>query len=159
MELKHYTLQTKLTDYFPIPRSLLSLELNSTALLLYGVLLDRATLSRKNDYTDASGWVYVVYTQEELAGLLCISTRMIKRYLQQLEKLGLLRRYRSSRKYANQYFLCLPSDSVMGTGTGQECPPDGTDPARYRGHQVPGNNRKKQPDMINTYQHDEEESL
>lgn len=159
MELKHYTLRTQLTDYYPIPRSLLSRGLNSTALLLYGVLLDRATLSRKNDYTDASGWVYVVYPQEELAQLLCVSTRMIKRYLQQLEALGLLRRYRRSRKCANQYFLCLPADSVMGTGTGQECPTEGTNPALHRGHQVPGNNRKKQPDMINTYQHDEKESL
>lgn len=60
MDLCRYTKQTELTNYIPIPRSILTLELPSTAILLYGILLDRATLSRKNDYCDTSGWVYSV---------------------------------------------------------------------------------------------------
>lgn len=49
-ELESTTLQPfyqhiKLTDYFPLPRGVLELNLPSTALLVYSVLLDRATLS------------------------------------------------------------------------------------------------------------------
>lgn len=159
MKLSRYTTQTLLTDYFPIPRGILQAGLPSTAVILYGILLDRASLSRKNDYADAAGWVYVVYTQEELAHDLSISTRMVKRYLQELEALGLLRRFRKSRKNANQYFLCVPAESVTGTGRGHPCPSEGTFCASGRGSKVPGNNRKEQPDINNTYQHSEEESL
>jgi len=81
MECRRLTTQTKMTNYMPIPRSVLQLNLSSTAVLLYGMLLDRATLSQKNNYADASGWVYVVYTQEEMAHDLSVSTRMTKRYL------------------------------------------------------------------------------
>lgn len=49
-----------MTNYYPLPRSLLKLELPSTALLLYSILLDRATLSQKNGFTDPGGWVFVV---------------------------------------------------------------------------------------------------
>ena len=37
---------TVLTNYYPLPRALLKLDLPSTALLLYSILLDRATLSQ-----------------------------------------------------------------------------------------------------------------
>ena len=159
MERKRLTIHTKLTNYMPIPRSVLSLNLPSTAVILYGMLLDRATLSQKNEYADDSGWVYVVYTQEELAHALSVSTRMIKRYIPELEKNGLLRKVRTSRKCANRYYLCVPNDAVMGTGRGQPCPSEGTNPASVKGHPVPPNNIKKQHDFINIYQHGEEESL
>lgn len=58
---KPFYVQTKLVDYVPLPRSLLGEDLSSTALLLYGALLDRATLSQKNGYTDELGRVYVIY--------------------------------------------------------------------------------------------------
>jgi len=159
MECRRLTTQTKMTNYMPIPRSVLQLNLSSTAVLLYGMLLDRATLSQKNNYADASGWVYVVYTQEEMAHDLSVSTRMTKRYLLELERAGLLRKIRASRKCANRYYLCVPEDAVMGTGRGHPCPSGGTNPASMRGHLVPPNNIKKQQDYINIYQHGEEESL
>ena len=64
VKLKPYTLDVALTGYFPIPRELLEMELPSTAILIYGALLDRATLSQKNQYADASDWVYVIFPVE-----------------------------------------------------------------------------------------------
>jgi len=64
IKLLPYTLDTELTGYMPIPRELLEMDLPSTAVLIYGALLDRGTLSRKNAYTDGDGWVYVFYPVE-----------------------------------------------------------------------------------------------
>ena len=71
--LKPYTLDTELTGYLPVPREMLDLGLPSTAVLIYGALLDRGTLSRKNAYADESGWVYVIYPVDRLAETFHIS--------------------------------------------------------------------------------------
>lgn len=159
MQLQKYCLDTRLTAYIPLPRSILDLSLPATAVLLYGVLLDRATLSGKNGYADPGGWVYVVYPLEELSERLHCSTRMLKRHILALERAGLLRKLRLFRKLANQYYLYVPADAVTGTGRGQPWPSGGTNPASGRGHPGPPNNRKKQHNRIDLYQHDEEESL
>ena len=46
-ERKAFCVDTGLTGYLAMPRELLNLDLPSTAILLYAVLLDRATLSRR----------------------------------------------------------------------------------------------------------------
>ena len=38
-----FTLEAGLTGYMPLPRELLDMDLPSTAVLIYGALLDRAT--------------------------------------------------------------------------------------------------------------------
>ena len=42
-----FCLDSALTGYLPLPRELLRMEKPAAALLLYAVLLDRATLSQK----------------------------------------------------------------------------------------------------------------
>lgn len=150
---------TKLTNYIPLPRSILRQGLPSTALVLYGLLLDRSTLSQKNAYGDASGWIYVVYTQEELGNLLDCSPRMIGKHIRMLETVGLLRKVRKSRKNANRYYLMVPCDAVTGTGTGTKVPAERKNQVPGTGTEVPPNNRKEQQDSINPYQHSEGESL
>lgn len=46
-EWKAFSVDSSLTGYLPVPRELLNLDLPSTAILPYAVLLDRATLSRR----------------------------------------------------------------------------------------------------------------
>lgn len=159
MESRRYTKDTRICDYYPIPRSILQLELPSTAVLLYGILLERASLSQKNGYYDTGGWIYVIYTQEEQAQQLSVSTRMITRYITQLEEAGLVRRFRRRRSQANQYFLNIPRDSVIGTGTGNNVPVGMNNSSSQTGTKVLPNKRKEQKDIIYLYQHSEEESL
>lgn len=159
MELEHYTETTHITNFYPIPQRVLELNLSSTALLIYGILLNRASLSRKNGYVDATGWVYVVYTQEELAAMLQISTRITANHLRSLEKAGLIRKVRLSRKQANRYYLRLPADSMTGTGTGRKVPSDRKKPVFETGRKVHPNYRKEQQDLNYRYQHEEGESL
>ena len=56
-----------LPQYLPYARFLLDTDLSHTAKLLYTLLLDRATLSQKNNWMDAQGRIYVVYPLSKLS--------------------------------------------------------------------------------------------
>lgn len=153
--LKPYCLDTDLTGYMPVPRQLLDMDLPSTAVLIYGALLDRATLSRKNLYADESGWVYVLYPIERLAETMHISDTAVKRHLRELEGRGLIRRSREAKRGASLIYLRLPPGSIRGTnrtGGSPKTPP-------RTGRKVPPNNTTEQPKCSNYYQHGEDESL
>ena len=159
MELRRLTTRTGFTNYIPLPRSILELDLSSTAIVLYGVLLGRATLSQKNDYTDDSGWVYVVYPIEELAHLMRLSNTTIKDSLRRLERAGLVRRVRPSRKEANRLFLCLPADGVKDTRTAGFPSRDSRKSGPDRAGKPAPSNLSKLKEIENRYQHSQEESF
>lgn len=48
----YLTITTSLPRYLPYARFLLSVDLSHTAKLVYTLLLDRATLSQKNNWVD-----------------------------------------------------------------------------------------------------------
>ena len=56
-----------LPQYLPYARFLLDTDPSHTAKLLYTLLLDRATLSQKNNWMDAQGRIYVVYPLSKLS--------------------------------------------------------------------------------------------
>ena len=56
-----------LPQYLPYARFLLDTDLSHTAKLLYTLLLDRATLSQKNNWIDTQGHIYVIYPLSHLA--------------------------------------------------------------------------------------------
>ena len=157
--LKPYTLETELTSYMPLPRELAAMELPSTAMLIYGALLDRGTLSRKNQYADADGQVYVIYPVERLAETFRISDTAVKRHLKELEQTGLIRRCRMNRHSPSHIFLSLPGSSIKGTPEEENGPSEDAKKPPQRVQKVPPNNRLKQQINSNYYQHGEEESL
>lgn len=57
-------------SFFRIPKALFTEKefegLSTDAKLLYGILLDRINLSKKNGWVDADGYVYIIYTVAEL---------------------------------------------------------------------------------------------
>lgn len=159
MELRRLTTRTGFTNYIPLPRSILELDLSSTAVVLYGVLLGRATLSQKNDYTDDSGWVYVVYPIEELAHLMHLSNTTIKDSLRRLERAGLVHRVRPSRKEANRLFLCLPADGVKDTPKEGIPSRDSRKSAPDRVGKPAPSNINKLKETVNTYKYSQEESF
>ena len=159
MKLIPFQKDTALTGYMPLPRELVGSELPATAIMLYASLLDRATLSQKNLYTDNSGHVYVIYSTEHLAENLQISTTMVKRYLRLLENNGLIRRCRESGGRASHIYLYLPSGSSKVSQEDTKCTASGAETSSGRVQKVPTNNRRKQHKYNNDYQHSEEESL
>lgn len=157
--LQPFTLNTSLTGYMPVPRELLEMDLPSTAVLLYAVLLDRATLSQKNKYSDAIGSVYVIYPIDKLAETLSISDTAVKRNLKILEQQGLIWKVRETKNGPNHIFLNIPKGNIKPRSTETFCPAVSTKKTTCTGQKVPMNNMKKQHEKENYYQHREDESL
>lgn len=155
-----FTKDTDLTNYMPLPREILTLDLPKTAVLLYAALLDRGTLSRKNEFTDETGWVYVIYTIDELAETIGVSTTIIKRNLKLLEERGLLFRKRPVGNKASNIYLCIPAGSAATHSPETSRTTAGAESHRRTGRKIPTNNITKQQNLNNNYyQHSGEESL
>ena len=97
-----------LPQYLPYARFLLDTDLNHTAKLLYTLLLDRATLSQKNNWIDTQGHIYVIYPLSHLAKDLgcCISS--VTRSFSELENAQLVERIRSGFSKPSRILLKVP---------------------------------------------------
>lgn len=105
----YLTVTTPLPQYLPYPRFLLDTDLSHTAKLLYTLLLDRATLSQKNNWMDERGFVYVIFPLSSLSDALRCSTMSIKRALRSLEDADLIERRRSRITVPNSIFVKVPT--------------------------------------------------
>ena len=158
--MEHFFQDTALTDYFPLPRGALELDLPSTALVLYSVLLDRGTLSQKNGYASEDGWVFVIYPVEELGEKLRLCPTAVNRNLRELERAGLIRRTRPEGNIANRIYLNLPAGSKNVPTQEQKSASGDAKKASTAGKKVPTSNLRKQPELTTQYyQHREDESL
>ena len=65
----------ELFSYFRIPKALFHdhrfRQISTDARTLYGILLDRMSLSAKNGWLDEQGRVYIIYTGREVQESLC----------------------------------------------------------------------------------------
>lgn len=104
----YLTADTPLPQYLPYARFLLDTDLSHTAKLLYTLLLDRATLSQKNNWVDAQGRIYVVYPLSSLAKDLGCSISSITRSFTELENAQLLERVRSGFSKPRRILLKVP---------------------------------------------------
>ena len=75
-----------LPQYLPYARFLLDADLSHTSKLLYTLLLDRATLSQKNNWVDNQGRIYVIYPLSNLAKDLGCCVSSVTRSFAELEK-------------------------------------------------------------------------
>ena len=75
-----------LPQYLPYARFLLDADLSHTAKLLYTFLLDRATLSQRNNWVDDHGRIYVIYPLSNLAKDLGCCVSSVTRSFTELEK-------------------------------------------------------------------------
>lgn len=97
-----------LPQYLPYARFLLDTDLSHTAKLLYTLLLDRATLSQKNNWMDAQGRIYVVYPLSKLSKDLRYSLSSITRAFAELENAQFAERVRSGFSKPNRILLKVP---------------------------------------------------
>ena len=67
----YYGTDAEQFNFFRLPKKLIRdkqfEQLSSDAKILYGVLLDRMTLSIKNKWLDEENRIYIIYTIEEIA--------------------------------------------------------------------------------------------
>lgn len=62
--------------------------------ILYGLLLDRVSLSRDNGWFDEEGRVYIIFTLASIRKAMNCSEKSAIKYLSELEKVGLIERIR-----------------------------------------------------------------
>ena len=104
-ETSYIRKNTKIKHYLPFPMFLLELDISQSAKILYALLLNRATLSQKNNWFDESGRVYIMYAIEEMTKELHKSKTTVKAALYELEQANLLERKRSDFGKPNVIFL------------------------------------------------------
>ena len=97
-----------LPQYLPYARFLLDADLSHTAKLLYTLLLDRATLSQKNNWVDDRGRIYVIYPLSNLAKNLGCCVSSVTRSFAELEKAELAERVRSGFSKPSHILLKVP---------------------------------------------------
>ena len=104
----YLTAATPLPQYLPYARFLLDTNLSHTAKLLYTLLLDRATLSQKNNWIDAQDRIFVVYPLSSLAKDLGYSISSITRAFAELENVQLVEHVRNGFSKPSRILLKVP---------------------------------------------------
>ena len=88
----------KLFSFYRIPKALFQEQrfqnLSTDAKTLYGILLDRMSLSVKNEWFDKQGRVFIIFTIEDVKRALCCADNKATKLLRELEKFGLIERKR-----------------------------------------------------------------
>ena len=88
----------ELFSYFRIPKALFQdhrfRHLSTDARTLYGILLDRMSLSAKNGWLDEQGRVYIIYTVREVQESLCCAEHKAVKLFRELEQADLIERKR-----------------------------------------------------------------
>ena len=99
MILDYFYGQTgELFSFYRIPKALFQEQrfqsLSTDAKTLYGILLDRMSLSVKNGWLDKQNRVFILFTIEDVKRALCCADNKATKLLRELEKFGLIERKR-----------------------------------------------------------------
>ena len=132
---------TPLPEFVPLPKFILRSGLSINARLLYGLLLNRAMLSRKNGWVDGQGRVYIVYPIRRMAEDLDRSERTVKNALNELSSAGYLRRVRRGFSQPNRLYVLLPEAAPQ---KGRDCPPEVRKTAPAEGQNLPPNKTERE---------------
>ena len=91
-------------SFYRIPKQLFTdkrfAEISTESKVLYGLLLDRVSLSRENGWKDDEGRVYVIFTINAVCEAMNCSNKSAVRYLAELESADLIERVKQK--------LCKP---------------------------------------------------
>ena len=88
----------ELFSFYRIPKALFQetrfQDLSTDAKTLYGILLDRMSLSAQNGWLDEQGRVFIIFTIEDVKRSLCCADNKATKLLRELEEFGLIERKR-----------------------------------------------------------------
>lgn len=105
-----YGAQAEQFSFYRIPKALFTepnfRELSTDAKVLYGILLDRMSLSLKNQWLDAQNKVYIIFTVEEIMDALNCANQKATRLMVELEKqAGVIERKRQGLGRPNLIYV------------------------------------------------------
>ncbi len=104
--------ETSQFTFFKMPRQLISnprfKQLSTVAKLLYGMFLDRVSLSAKNGWHDEAGRIYIYYTVKEVCETIACGRNKAMRLLAELDTnkgIGLIERVRQGQGKPDKIFV------------------------------------------------------
>lgn len=105
-----YGAQAEQFSFYRIPKALFTepnfRELSTDAKVLYGILLDRMSLSLKNQWLDAQNKVYIIFTVEEIMDALnCANQKATRLMVEQEKQAGLIERKRQGLGRPNLIYV------------------------------------------------------
>lgn len=105
----YYADQTEQFQFVMIPRALISgkefEELSYAAKLIYGLLRDKISLSRKNGWVDEENRVYIIYTVKQIMEEMSLSEKLAIKYMKELETFGLIEKKRRGLGQPNLIYV------------------------------------------------------
>ncbi len=110
---RFYTAKEEVTlRFYQVPKSLFKnpiyRDLSLGAKLMYSILRDRLDLSIKNDWKDERGYIYLIFSGEDLLNLLEISKNTVTKYKKELVKYKLIIDKRMGQGKANRIYILKP---------------------------------------------------
>ena len=134
----------KLFSFYRIPKALFQEQrfqnLSTDAKTLYGILLDRMSLSVKNEWFDKQGRVFIIFTIEDVKRALCCADNKATKLLREFENFGLIERKRRglgkpSLVYVKNFSAESSKESVKNRDNDDSCGSKITcqDPVKSRG--------------------------
>ena len=120
----------KLFSFYRIPKALFQEQrfqnLSTDAKTLYSILLDRMSLSVKNEWFDKKGRVFIIFTIEDVKRTLRCADNKATRLLRELEKFGLIERKRRglgkpSLVYVKNFSAESSKESVKNRDNDDSC--------------------------------------
>ena len=95
--------------FYQIPKELFTNpaynNLDSNSILLYGLLLDRLSVSMKNKWIDKEGNIYLIYSRKEAQKMLKLSDKPVSKAFKKLEEAKLIYEIRSGFKKHNIIYV------------------------------------------------------
>ena len=147
----------ELFSFYRIPKALFQeprfQSLSTDAKTLYGILLDRMSLSAKNGWLDEQGRVFIIFTIEDVKRALCCADNKATKLLRELEEFGLIERKRRglgkpSLVYVKNFSSESSKESVKNRDNDDSCGSKTAcqDPVKSRGI----NKKENKTEMNNT---------
>ncbi len=105
-----YGIQAEQFSFYRIPKALFTdprfRGISAEAKVLYGILLDRMSLSQKNGWQDSLGRIYIIFTIEEIMEAIGCADQKATKLLSELEKkCGLIERRRQGLGRPNLLYV------------------------------------------------------
>lgn len=115
-----YGAQADQFAFYRIPKALFTDErfksISAEAKILYGILLDRMSLSRKNGWLDEQGRVFIIFTLDEVMEAIGCADQKATKLLNELDsKAGLIERKRQGLGKPNLIFVKNFVDNSAGS--------------------------------------------
>lgn len=104
-----YGIQSEMFSFLRIPKILIKdgrfEKMSNEAKMLFGLLLDRMSLSVKNRWFDEEDRVYIIYTKDEIMIDLNIESAKCAKLLKELENYGLIEQIRRGLSKPNIIYV------------------------------------------------------